>query len=42
MWIAGRLLPGEAAFLGSWDNLMGVVRPTRLALRCVCSRPNPA
>jgi hypothetical protein len=32
-------------YLGSWDNLMakvGVVRSTRLALRCVCSRPNPA
>ena len=31
---------------GSWDNLMakgGVVSfPTRLALRYVCSRPNPA
>ena len=30
---------------GSWDNLMatvGVVSPARVALRCVCSRPNPA
>jgi phage/plasmid-associated DNA primase len=28
--------------VGSWDNLMGVVRLTGLALRCVCSRPDPA
>src|SRR5262245_26246374 len=39
------LLATETFYLGSWDNLMatvGVVSPARVALRCVCSRPNPA